>query len=130
MDEKTIEKLRLLKDELQELYYWIYNKPVEHANNFNHDLKEEMKKCILRIDEIQEELGGYLIEAIGINNANVSIDNVFISEEDYQFIKSLSRFDMSMLLSEINEFGWQKSKVTFLAMKKALNNIKNAESKN
>jgi len=47
------------------------------------------------------------------------MDNIEISESDYEFISGLPKIHMEMLLSEINDHGWSIAKDTLCLMREA-----------
>lgn len=52
-----------------------------------------------------------------------SDQNIELSDDDYAFIRSLAKFDMIMLLGEIQEYGWNEGGLKLLPfMRKARQN--------
>jgi len=46
--------------------------------------------------------------------------NIKLSDEDYEFITKLEKFDLEMLISEVRDHGWKVARVTLGMMKEAL----------
>ena len=46
--------------------------------------------------------------------------NIKLSDDDYEFITRLEKFDLEMLISEVRDHGWRVAKVTLGMMKEAL----------
>ena len=44
------------------------------------------------------------------------MENIKITEQEIQMIRSLSDFDLNMLLSQINDLGWGAARVLLPAM--------------
>mgnify|MGYP003656556469 CR=1 FL=1 len=44
------------------------------------------------------------------------MENIKITEQEIQMIRSLSDFDLTMLLSEVNDHGWDAARVLLPAM--------------
>jgi len=47
------------------------------------------------------------------------MENICLSDAEYQFIATLPKFDLEMLLSEINDHGWVVAKKTLVLMSQA-----------
>jgi len=47
-------------------------------------------------------------------------ENIDIDRDTLDWIRSLSDFDLTMLLSEVSDYGWERSLPTIEDMKKAL----------
>jgi|TARA_R110000782_G_scaffold164094_1_gene256086 hypothetical protein len=48
-------------------------------------------------------------------------NNITFAKEDLDFVRNLKDFDLTMLLSEINDHGWDKAKVLLPLIRKTLN---------
>jgi len=57
---------------------------------------------------------------IVINRKSKVDENIDIDKDTLDWIRSLSDFDLTMLLSEVSDYGWERSLPTIEDMKKAL----------
>jgi hypothetical protein len=48
-------------------------------------------------------------------------DNIHVSKSELKFIRGLKDFDLTMILSEINDHGWIKAKNLMPLIRKTLN---------
>lgn len=46
--------------------------------------------------------------------------NIKLSDDDYEFITRLEKFDLEMLISEVRDHGWKVARVTLDMMKEAI----------
>jgi len=45
--------------------------------------------------------------------------NILLSDDEYTFVSTLPKFDLEMLLNQINDYGWQQAKETLAIMREA-----------
>ena len=51
--------------------------------------------------------------------------NIELSDDEFNFVKSLGKFDMIMFLSQINDHGFEKARDLIPVMKEAIESMRN-----